>query len=302
MDMSKSRRSEEFFQSNVDDYKKEHYESGYRTFMSARHERYLEEIANLGLRAGSVALDAGCGPGFLTKALHDRNYQVTALDTSPEMLRLTRSLFKNESPQSIPQFHLGNVEALPFEDGAYDLVLSAGVIEYLDNDLKALSEFSRVSKDNAALIISVTNKFSPAGYLDAMVEALKRNRVTLSACNWMLRKMGRLPARPRNFLVRKHSPEAFVESVEKHGYRVAKSGYFYVLPWPHPFDRIFPKASSLIGTRLEFLSRTRLGIISEGFYVVAMKTTGNSTRIHGEAEINTPRSETRSKAQDLRIR
>jgi ubiquinone/menaquinone biosynthesis C-methylase UbiE len=283
MDMSKSRRSEEFFKSNVDDYKREHYESGYRTFMTARHERYLEEIANLGLPAGTVALDAGCGPGFLTKALHDCNYKVTALDTSPEMLRLTRLLFKSESPHSMPQFQLGNVEALPFEDGAYDIVISAGVIEYLDNDLKVLSEFSRVSKDNAALIISVTNKFSPAGYLDAIVEAVKRNRVTLNACNWILQTMGRLPVRPRDFLVRKHCPEAFVESVERHGYRVKKSGYFYVLPWPHPFDRIFPKASSVIGTRLEFLSRTRVGIISEGFYVVAVKTTGNPTTSRIEA-------------------
>jgi len=269
--MSEPRQSEVFFKSSVDNYKKEHYESGYRTFMTVRHERYLEELANLSLPTGSVALDAGCGPGFLTKALHEYNYKVTALDTSPEMLRLTRSLFKNESLQTMPTFQEGNIEDLPFEDGTYDIVLSAGVIEYLDNDFKALREFSRVSKDNAALILSVTNKFSPAGYLDMFVEAIKRNEVTLNACNWILQKMGRLPVRPRNFLVRKHHPQAFIDSVEKYGYRVTKKGYFYVLPWPHPFDRIFPKTSSVIGTSLEFLSRTCLGIISEGFYIVAIK-------------------------------
>lgn len=269
--MSKPRQSEDFFKSSVDNYKKEHYESGYRTFMTVRHERYLGELANLSLPAGSVALDAGCGPGFLTKALHEYNYKVTALDTSPEMLRLTRSLFKNASLQTMPTFQEGNIEDLPFEDGTYDIVLSAGVIEYLDNDFNALREISRVSKDNAALILSVTNKFSPAGYLDMFVEAIKRNELTLNISNWILRKMGRLPVRPRNFIVRKHRPQAFVDSVEKHGYRVTKKGYFYVLPWPHPFDRVFPKASSAIGTRLEFLSRTWLGIIAEGFYVVAIK-------------------------------
>jgi ubiquinone/menaquinone biosynthesis C-methylase UbiE len=267
--MSKPRQSEDFFKSDVDNYKKEHYESGYRTFMTVRHERYLEELANLSLPAGSVALDAGCGPGYLTKALHEHNYKVTALDTSPEMLRLARSLFKNASPQ--PTFQEGSIENLPFEDGTYDIVLSAGVIEYLDDDSKALREISRVSKDNAALILSVTNKFSPAGYLDVFVEAIKRNEVTLSASNWILQKMGRLPVRPRNFLVRKHRPQDFVDSVEKHGYRITKKGYFYVLPWPHPFDRVFPKATSVIGTKLEFLSRTWLDIIAEGFYIVAIK-------------------------------
>lgn len=270
--MSEPRPSEEFFRASVDNYRKEHYESGYRTFMTVRHERYLKELADLSLPSGSLALDAGCGPGFLTKALHELNYRVTALDTSREMLRLTRSLFENEPPQTAPTFQEGNVEDLPFEDGTYDVVLSAGVIEYLDNDLKALREFNRVSRDNAVLILSVTNKYSPAGYLDMFVEAIKRNKVTLNACNWILGKLGRLPVRPRNFPVRKHCPRAFGETVEKHGYRVARTGYFYVLPWPHPFDRIFPKASSAIGTRLEFLSRTCLGIISEGFYVVAIKT------------------------------
>ena len=270
--MSQPRPSEEFFRSSVENYRKEHYESGYRTFMSVRHQRYLEELAKLSLPTGSVALDAGCGPGFLTKALHECKYTVSALDTSTEMLLLARSLFVNASLQTMPTFQQGNVENLPFEDGTFDIVLSAGVIEYLDSDLQVLSEFSRVSKDNAALILSVTNRFSPAGYLDTFVEAIKRNKVTLDACNWILHKLGRLPVRPRNFSVRKHYPRAFVETVEKHGYRVAKTGYFYVLPWPHPFDRIFPKASSVIGTRLEFLSRTCLGIISEGFYVVAIKT------------------------------
>src|SRR5258708_29260906 len=269
--MSKPRQSEDFFKSSVDNYKKEHYESGYRTFMTVRHERYLEELANLSLPAGSVALDAGCGPGFLTKALHEYNYRVTALDTSQEMLRLTRSLFKNAPLQTMPTFQEGNIEDLPFEDSTYDIVLSAGVIEYLDNDFKALMELRRVSKDNADLILSVTNKFSPAGYFDVFVDAIKRNEVTLNACNWILQKMGRLAVILCNFFVRKHHPQAFIDSVEKYGYRITKKGYFYVLPWPHPFDRIFPKASSVIGTRLEFLSRTCLGIISEGFYIVAIK-------------------------------
>jgi ubiquinone/menaquinone biosynthesis C-methylase UbiE len=237
---------------------------------TVRHERYLEEFDPV-FTCEAVSHLMPAVVRLLTKALHEHNYKVTGLDTSPEMLRLARSLFKNASPETTPIFQEGSIEDLPFDDGTYDIVLSAGVIEYLDNDFKALREISRVSKDNAALILSVTNKFSPAGYLDVFVEAIKRNRVMLNASNWILQKMGRLPVRPRNFLVRKHHPRAFVDSVEKCGYRITKKGYFYVLPWPHPFDRMFPKASSVIGTKLEFLSRTCLDIIAEGFYVVAIK-------------------------------
>jgi SAM-dependent methyltransferase len=49
----------------------------------------------------------------------------------------------------------GEVGALPYEDGTFDLVCAFDVIEHVQDDQRALAELSRVMKDGAVLIVSV---------------------------------------------------------------------------------------------------------------------------------------------------
>jgi SAM-dependent methyltransferase len=50
---------------------------------------------------------------------------------------------------------LGEVGALPYEDGRFDLVCAFDIIEHVEDDLRALAELSRVLKDDGVLILSV---------------------------------------------------------------------------------------------------------------------------------------------------
>ncbi|MBV8741508.1 MAG: class I SAM-dependent methyltransferase [Sinobacteraceae bacterium] len=49
---------------------------------------------------------------------------------------------------------LGEVTALPFADGSFDLVCALDIIEHVDDEDAALSEISRVARTDAALLIS----------------------------------------------------------------------------------------------------------------------------------------------------
>ncbi|WP_416362073.1 class I SAM-dependent methyltransferase [Immundisolibacter sp.] len=49
----------------------------------------------------------------------------------------------------------GNIAALPFPDGAFDLVCALDIVEHVDDDDGALSELSRVAAPGAALLLSV---------------------------------------------------------------------------------------------------------------------------------------------------
>jgi SAM-dependent methyltransferase len=49
---------------------------------------------------------------------------------------------------------LGEVTALPFGDGAFDLVCALDIIEHVDDENGALSEISRVTKQGGTLLIS----------------------------------------------------------------------------------------------------------------------------------------------------
>lgn len=261
----------DFFHSEVNDYKKEFYESNYRTFMSVRLQRFLEEVDLLNLENCTV-LDAGCGPGYLTLAFLERGFKTTALDSSPEMLRLTNELISNQNLEtSIFELVEGNIEELPFDDNHFDLIASAGVIEYLENDEKVLNEFNRVLKPNGFLILSSTNKLSPIGYLEPIIEMIKRVNVTRNICNWFLTRLGGTPVRPRDFVVRKHSMAEFRANTTLARFNVRNEGYFYGLPWPHPFDRVFPKSTSFLGTKIEYLKNTFFRVLFEGLYVVCQK-------------------------------
>ena len=50
---------------------------------------------------------------------------------------------------------LGEITALPYEDGTFDLVCAFDIIEHVDDDLRALAELSRVLKEDGVLILSV---------------------------------------------------------------------------------------------------------------------------------------------------
>ncbi|MFA5939873.1 MAG: class I SAM-dependent methyltransferase [Sinimarinibacterium sp.] len=50
---------------------------------------------------------------------------------------------------------LGKISAIPFPDGAFDLVCALDIIEHVDDEDGALSELSRVAAPGAALLLSV---------------------------------------------------------------------------------------------------------------------------------------------------
>ncbi|MGQ0700020.1 MAG: class I SAM-dependent methyltransferase [Panacagrimonas sp.] len=49
----------------------------------------------------------------------------------------------------------GNITALPFPDGAFELVCALDIVEHVDDDDGALSELSRVAAPGAAFLLSV---------------------------------------------------------------------------------------------------------------------------------------------------
>src|SRR6202044_923655 len=115
---------------------------------------YYERPATLAL-AGDVAgrrvLDAGCGSGPLFAALRDRGAIVTGFDSSTGMLEQARQRLGDDADLQVAA--LGS--PLPFPDGAFDDVIAALVLHYLEDWEPALAELRRVLKPGGRLIASV---------------------------------------------------------------------------------------------------------------------------------------------------
>jgi ubiquinone/menaquinone biosynthesis C-methylase UbiE len=139
--------------------------NGYRRSV-AKYLRSLE----LELGPDSVVLDAGSGTGIVTMSLLDSGFKprrVVALDLSYNSLRLSREQFAKKKRYSNIEGVQGNILNLPFAENTFDMVMTCGVLEYVNLD-DGLKELSRVLKPNGKLVLLPVK----AGIVGSMLEIL----------------------------------------------------------------------------------------------------------------------------------
>ena len=112
--------------------------------------RSLDELLAAAGPAGSV-LDAGCGEGIITRtwARRRRGTRVVGLDRDDPLLHPHWAA----TAEPNLSWRTGDVHALPFEDGAFDLVASIEVLEQVADPDRALAELVRVAR--RAVLVSV---------------------------------------------------------------------------------------------------------------------------------------------------
>jgi len=139
--------------------------NGYRRSVA----KYLRSL-DLEIGPESVVLDAGSGTGIVTMSLLDSGFSpktVVALDLSFNSLRLSGEQFAKKKRYSPISGVQGNILTLPFEDGTFDMVMTCGVLEYVNLD-DGLKELSRVLKPNGKLVLLPVK----AGVVGSMLEIL----------------------------------------------------------------------------------------------------------------------------------
>ncbi|MDY6965773.1 MAG: class I SAM-dependent methyltransferase [Halobacteriota archaeon] len=139
------------------------------------HEYVLEQFS----WDGKKVLDVGVGGGRFALPISLRGADVYGVDLSLKMLQAVK--IGAEKAGVEVGVYQADIDALPFKDESFDIVLSMATIMYFPRPEKALLEMSRVVKPGGHVIIGTNNKLSVA-WLGAihtyLYHILKRKQAT----------------------------------------------------------------------------------------------------------------------------
>jgi len=108
------------------------------------------------IEAGDTVLDVGCGTGYLARiaaSLVGPGGRVCAIDAAPQLIAVARR--KAARQGAAVDFRVAAVEALPFADATFDVVLSSRLLHHLPDDVKrrSLAEILRVLRPGGRVLI-----------------------------------------------------------------------------------------------------------------------------------------------------
>lgn len=122
------------------------------------------------LRPGAKVLDVAAGNGNATLAAARRFCQVTSTDYVETLLNKGRDRAAAEHLDIT--FEVADVEALPFEDAAFDVVLSTYGVMFTPDQAKAASEMLRVCRPGGQIGLA---NWTPEGFIGQVFKTIGKH-------------------------------------------------------------------------------------------------------------------------------
>ncbi|OHV82998.1 methyltransferase [Rhizobium sp. LCM 4573] len=112
---------------------------------------------------GANWIDIGCGTGELTLAVLEQcePWQIVGIDTATTFLEVAKS--KVSDPRA--HFKLGDAQAIPEDDDAFDIAVSGLVLNFVPNKKAAVQEMVRVTRPGGTVALYV---WDYAGHMQVM--------------------------------------------------------------------------------------------------------------------------------------
>jgi ubiquinone/menaquinone biosynthesis C-methylase UbiE len=103
-------------------------------------------------RPEDISLDVACGPGSVVVAFAGRVRQAVGLDATEAMLDEARRLAAASGVANVA-WHRGDAYALPFADGAFDIVSCRYAFHHMQEPARALAEMIRVCRPGGRIVL-----------------------------------------------------------------------------------------------------------------------------------------------------
>jgi SAM-dependent methyltransferase len=121
---------------------------------AARNEEIVERILRMAqVGPADTALDVASGPGVLACALAREVRQATGIDLTPAMLDQARRT-QAEAGLANLQWDLGDVTAMPYASGTFDVVTCRFAFHHFPEPLRVLREMRRVVCAGGRMVVA----------------------------------------------------------------------------------------------------------------------------------------------------
>src|SRR5215471_1418024 len=137
--------------------------------------KYIETVAEefmaqIELRAGMKVLDAACGTGNLAVIAAKRGCATSGVDIASNLIAQAR---ERAWHQALPINYLeGDVEALPWPDASFDVVVSMFGVMFAPRPDVVVSELRRVTKPGGLTALA---NWTPEGFIGKMFGVFSRH-------------------------------------------------------------------------------------------------------------------------------
>ena len=181
-------------------------------------EELCESLA-LDVRAGQKVLDVAAGNGNASLAAARRWCEVVATDYVPALLERARE--RAVAERLAIEFREADVEALPFADGSFDVVVSTFGVMFAPDQARAAAEMLRVCKSGGKIGLA---NWTPEGFIGRVFKTVGKHvpppAGVKSPALWgsqariveLFEPHARsIATAPRSFVFRYRSPEHWLE-------------------------------------------------------------------------------------------
>jgi ubiquinone/menaquinone biosynthesis C-methylase UbiE len=110
---------------------------------------YEQALARASIGPGDHVLDVGCGTGVFLRMCADRGATTSGIDAAEALLEIAQ--------RRVPEADIrhGDMQALPYPDGTFDLVTGFTSFFFAEDIVAALTEARRVARPGAPIVIQV---------------------------------------------------------------------------------------------------------------------------------------------------
>jgi SAM-dependent methyltransferase len=240
-----------------------------------RRQALLESLMSPHVSPETRVVEIGPGTGNLVGFFASRGCHYRAFDAAPAMVDAT-----NVAIERHPGFAPGSrceradIHALPVLDGDVDVVVAAGVVEYLDDPARAMRELARITREasarGGAAFITLPNRSS-------------LNRIAMSRLGFLTNVASTLRGGRRNTAARPdvrrtaYTPRRFAADIAGGDWRLDRADYYDVEAMPYPLNRIAPRLAFTAKRQTESSPLLPKSLLANGMVLTLTRQASSST-------------------------